>query len=164
MHQAISRKETRQLFWAPFVAVLREGIELALFLTAVMIASSSPLTWLGGVIGLVLAVATAWAVFASTLHLDLRRFFQVTGSILLAFAAGLVGRGVHAFVEIGWLPALANPVWNTATVLDDTSILGQIARSLLGYRNTPSLVEVIAYTAYLVVVLALVWHASRAPA
>ena len=163
MRQAISSNQTGELFWVPFVAVLREGIELALFLTAAVMASSAQQTWIGGLIGLVLAGAVAWGVFATTIRLDVRQFFQVTGAILLVFAAGLLARGIHEFVEVGWLPALVEHVWNTAVILDDQSTLGQVARSLLGYRSSPSLAELIAYVGYLATVLVLLWRASRAP-
>ncbi len=161
MREAIAGDQTGQLFWVPFVAVLREGIELALFLTAAVMASSAQQAWTGGLIGLVLAVAVVWSIFASIIRLNLGRFFQATGGILLIFAAGLVARGAHAFIEIGWLPALVEHIWNTAWALDDTSVLGQIAKSLFGYSNSPALSEVIAYVAYLLAVSVLLWRTNH---
>jgi high-affinity iron transporter len=163
VRQAVSREQNRGLFLVAFVAVLREGIELALFLTAAALASSERQSWTGGILGLAVAVAAGYALFASTVKLDVRRFFQVTGAILLLFAAGLVARSVHEFVEIGWLPALIEKVWDTAAVLNDQSVPGQVAKSLLGYSNSPTLAEVIGYTAYLAVVLSLLWRTSRKP-
>jgi len=162
VRQAVSGEPGRGLFIVSFVAVLREGIELALFLTAAAVTSSAWQTWGGGVLGLVLAAALGWAVFASTVRLDVRRFFQVTGAILLLFAAGLIARSVHELVELRWLPALVEHVWNTSAILSDQSTLGQIAGSLLGYRNSPSLSEVIGYAGYLALVLLLLWRMSRA--
>ncbi len=164
VRQAVSGEGSRGLFVVSFVSVLREGIELALFLTAAAVTSSAGQTWAGAVVGLALAVAAGWALFASTIRLDLRRFFQVTGVILLIFAAGLVARSVHEFVEIGWLPALVNNIWNTAWALSDGSTLGQVAESLFGYRSSPSLAEVIAYTGYLAAVLVLLWRLDRSAA
>lgn len=162
--RAIVDERGRGLFLVAFVAVLREGVELALFLTAAAVASSAQLTWIGGLLGVALAAAAGYALFASTARLDVRRFFQVTGILLLIFAAGLVARGVHEFVEIGWLPALVDNVWNTASMLGDQSALGQMAGSLLGYRSDPSLAEVLSYIGYLAVVLFLLGWTSRAPA
>ncbi len=163
VRQVVSSRHNGGLFVVAFVAVLREGIELALFLTAAAVTSSARQTWMGGVLGLALAVAFGWAVFASTVRLNLRRFFQVTGVILLVFAAGLVARGIHEFVELGWLPALMNSVWNTASALSDQSVLGQVAESLLGYRSSPTLAEVIGYIIYLAVALGLLWRTSHTP-
>lgn len=161
--RAIVDERGHGLFLVAFVAVLREGVELALFMAAAAVAGSAQLTWIGGLLGVALAAVAGYALFASTARLDVRRFFQVTGLILLVFAAGLVARGVHEFVEIGWLPALMNPVWNTASALNDRSALGQVAGSLLGYRSSPSLVEVISYMAYLTVVVVVLWWTSRMP-
>jgi high-affinity iron transporter len=161
VNRAMAGERGRGLFLVAFVAVLREGVELALFMTAAAVASSAQSTWIGGLLGVTLAAAAGYALFASTARLDVQRFFQVTGIILLIFAAGLVARGVHEFVEIGWLPALIDPVWNTASTLNDRSALGQVAGSLLGYRSNPSLAEVISYMGYLAVVLFLLGWTSR---
>ena len=163
VRQAISGEPGRGLFMVSFVAVLREGIELALFLTAATVSGSAMQTWSGGVLGLVVAVALGWAVLASTVRLDLGRFFQLTGAVLLVFAAGLIARSVHEFVELGWLPALMGHIWNTGAIVDDQSVLGQIVKSLFGYRNSPSLAEVIGYVLYLGVVLLLLWRTSYLP-
>jgi high-affinity iron transporter len=112
---------------------------------------------------LVVAVTLGWAVFASTVRLDLGRFFRLTGAVLIVFAAGLIARSVHEFVELGWLPALVKHIWNTGAILDEQSALGQLARSLLGYRNSPTLAEVIGYVIYLAIVLWMLWRASRPP-
>lgn len=160
---AISRGQGGALFLVAFVAVVREGIELALFLTAAAMASSANQAWAGGLLGLVLAAMLGWGIFASTLRLDLRRFFQVTGIILLLFAAGLVARGAHEFVQVGWVPALVGQVWNTGALLSDHSLLGQLASSLLGYQSSPSLAEVLAYVCYLVIVACALWLANREP-
>lgn len=161
VRQAISAGSERGLFMVSFVAVLREGIELALFLTAAVVTSSAQQTWVGAVLGLALAIALGWGFFASTVRLDVHRFFQVTGAILLVFAAGVVARSIHEFIELGWLPALIENVWNTAAFLSDESLPGQIAKSLVGYRSSPTLAEVIGYVAYLAVVLVLLGRMSR---
>ena len=163
VRRVVSGKAEHGLFAVSFIAVAREGIELALFLTAAAMATSAAQTWIGAGIGLALAVAFGWAVFASTVRLDVRRFFQVTGALLLIFAAGLVARSVHEFVEIGWLPALIQNVWNTTSTLNDRSALGQMAASLLGYRSSPSLAEVVSYTGYLATILLLLWRTGQAP-
>jgi len=159
VRQAISDPR-RGLFTVAFVAVLREGIELALFLTAA--AATTLQLWIGGGLGLALAIVLGWALFASTVKLDVRRFFQVTGAILLVFAAGLVARSIHEFVELGWLPALVNNVWSTY-FLSEESALGQVTQSLLGYQSSPSLSEVIGYVGFLVIVSVLVWRVNRTP-
>jgi high-affinity iron transporter len=146
-----SRVGKLPIFLVAFVAVLREGIELALFLTASVFASSVAQTLAGAVIGLALAAFTGWVLFRTTFRLNLKRFFQVTSVLLVIFAAGLVAHGTHEFNEVGLIPAIVEPVWDTNLLLDETSILGQILKTLFGYNGNPSLSEVISYLTYFTV-------------
>ena len=142
------------LFGLAFVAVLREGVELALFLTAAVFASTSThLTLLGALLGLATAVLLGWLLFKSTVRLDLRRFFQVTGILLVVFAAGLVVRAVGELVIAGWLPPLIDHLWDLGKVLSEDSLLGQSLGVLFGYTASPNLVQMLAYLAYFIAVL-----------
>ena len=158
------------IFWFAFVAVVREGVELALFITAAFFTGDQSQlttniiqTLAGTILGLGTAILLGWTLFATTVRLDLRRFFQVTGILLILFAAGLVAHGVHEFNEVGWVPAVIEPVWNMNPILDETSLLGQLLRTLFGYNGNPSLTEIIAYVAYLIVV-SIFWRREDAPA
>jgi high-affinity iron transporter len=146
------------LFSLAFLAVVREGIELALFLTAAALTAGTQSTIIGGLLGLAAAIFLGWSIFASTVRLDLRRFFQVTGVLLLLFAAGLVGHGVHEFNEVGWIPNVIEHVYNLNPILDENSTAGVMLKALLGYNGNPSLTETLSYVAYLgAVILALRW-------
>ncbi len=138
------------LFSLAFLAVLREGIELSLFLVVIAMQSGAESTLLGGLAGLAAAVAIGWGLYTATLRLNLRRFFAVTGTLLVLFAAGLIGHATHEFVEAGLLPALSSPIWDTGRVLADDSPVGLILRALFGYNADPTLSETLAYLAYLV--------------
>jgi high-affinity iron transporter len=156
------------LFSIAFLAVLREGIELALFLTAAAFTSTATATLIGGLVGLAGAAVAGWLLFATTRKLNISAFFSVTSILLMIFAAGLVAHGVHEFNEIGWVPPVVEHVWDLNPVLDEASDLGQIFKALFGYNGNPSLTEVLAYLSYWIVVsLALLWaraQTARLPA
>ena len=146
------------LFALAFLAVVREGIELALFLTAAAFTAGTRSTIVGGLLGLAAAVVLGWLLYASTIRLDLRRFYRVTGLLLLLFAAGLVAHAVHEFNELGWVPGLIDHVWDLNPILDENSAVGVMLKALLGYNGNPALTEVMAYLAYVgTVLLALKW-------
>ena len=147
--QAMIEHNGRGIFALAFFAVLREGVELALFLLAVEKASSPLQTYSGAIIGLAVAVFAGWMIFNSTKKLSLNRFFQVTNVMLVIFAAGMVATGVHEYTEAGILPALINPVWDTGFILPDTSELGLLLKALIGYHSAPTLAEVLAYLTFL---------------
>jgi len=143
------------LFGLVFVAVMREGIETALFLTAAAFSVSPVQTLIGGMLGLAGAVALGWLMFAAGTRLNVRAFFRVTGILLLLFAAGLVAQGVHELQEAGLLPTFIAHVWDINPILDENTLAGQFLKSLLGYNGNPSLEEVVAYSLYFVIVGAL---------
>jgi high-affinity iron transporter len=152
VHKAAFEGGKRGLFALAFLAVLREGIELALFLVASVFASDVQGTLIGAFLGLGTAILLGWSLFATTARLDLRRFFQVTGFLLILFAAGLVAHGVHEFNEAGLIPSVIEHVWDVNPILDENSTLGSMFKALFGYNGNPSLTEVLAYFAYFVAI------------
>lgn len=136
------------LFFLAFMAVLREGVELALFLTAAAFAISTESTLVGGILGLLAAVVAGWFLFSTTSQLKISMFFRVSSLILIVFAAGLVAHGVHEFNEVGWIPPVLEHVWNLNPILDENSGAGEFLKTLVGYNGNPSLSEVIAYIGY----------------
>ena len=160
--QRSSQFGRRAIFFVAFVAVLREGIELALFLAASVFVSTSLQTMVGAFLGLGTAILLGWSIFASTVRLDLRRFFQVTGVMLVIFAAGLFAHGVHAFTEIHWIPSIVDRVWDLTAFISEESTLGQLLGALFGYNPSPTLSEMIAYVAYFAAIgLGLQWSNQR---
>ena len=153
VEQAATSNSGKALFGLAFLAIVREGIELALFLTAAQFATDGQSTLLGAALGLATAALLGWLIFVSTIRLNLRAFFQVTGFLLILFAAGLVAHGVHEFNEIGWIPSIVEHVWDTNAVLDEKSNLGLMLKALFGYNGNPSLTEVFAYFTYFAAIL-----------
>jgi len=152
---AISSGGTYALVALAFVAVIREGVETALFLIPVVSFNGSGVdTLAGGVLGLAGAIVTGWAIFVAGRRVNLRRFFTVTGTILIFVAAGLVAFAVHEFGEAG-LIANTGAAFDLGAVLSDTSPLGSILHGLFGYRSAPTVLELVGYLAYLVPVLVL---------
>lgn len=168
VNKAAASTGRRAIFWLAFVAVVREGIELALFLTAAFfvgeqsdITSNVIQTLAGAILGLGTAALLGWTLFATTVRLDLRRFFQVTGFVLILFAAGLVAHGVHEFNEVGWIPSVIEHVWDVNAIVDENSLFGQLLKTLFGYNGNPSLTEMIAYFAYLGTIIGVLRYSSR---
>uniref|UniRef100_A0A7C4KG29 Iron transporter n=1 Tax=Anaerolinea thermolimosa TaxID=229919 RepID=A0A7C4KG29_9CHLR len=155
--QAVGRSGQRALFALAFLAVFREGVELALFLLATRFASSPLQTIIGALLGLAGAVILGWMMFNSSRRLNLQQFFTVTSILLILFAAGLVGHAVHEFNELGWIPAIIDPVYNLNPLLPEQSFVGDILKALFGYNGNPSLTETIAYLGYFGILLVITW-------
>jgi high-affinity iron transporter len=153
--KALGRHAWWEIFFLSFASVMRDGIELALFLLAARFASNSLQTFLGAMIGLAVAAALGWGIFTTGLKLNIKRFFWITNLFLILFAAGLIGRSIHEFNEAALLPAGVDMVWNISAILSEDSTIGQIFTALLGYSSSPSLSMVIGYIAYLVAMISM---------
>jgi high-affinity iron transporter len=152
VRMAATQGQNWGLFGIAFFAVLREGIETALFLTAAAMNASTQETMIGGLAGIFTAVILGWGLFASTIRLDVRRFFLLSSALMIFFAAGLFAHGIHEFNEAGLIPSVINPLWDINHILDEESTLGSILKALFGYNGNPSLTEVLAYSGYFITV------------
>ena len=160
-NQATLGKGQKALFALAFLAVFREGIELALFLLAARLTSSPLQTITGALLGLISAGILGWILFTSTMKLSLRNFFGATNILLIIFAAGLVGLGVHEFNEAGVIPSVIEQVWDFNGILSDKSEMGLLLKALVGYNGNPSLTEVGAYISYLAVLVVILMTQRR---
>jgi high-affinity iron transporter len=152
---ALTEGSTLALVILAFVAVIREGVETVLFMIPILSFQGTGIdTVIGGVGGLAVAVAFGWAIFVLGVRINLRRFFTITGVILIFVAAGLVAFAVHEFGEAG-LIANTGTAFDLNRILPDNGPLGSVLRGLFGYRSAPTPLEVVAYVVYLVPVLLL---------
>lgn len=152
---AISDGGTLALVMLAFVSVIREGVETVLFLIPIASFNGSGIdTLFGGLAGLAVAIGVGWAIFVAGRRINLRRFFTVTGAILIFVAAGLVAFAVSELGNAG-LYANTGLAFDLGGVLADTSPLGSVLHGLFGYRSAPTPLELLGYVAYLVPVLIL---------
>jgi high-affinity iron transporter len=134
-------------------AVLREGVETVLYLKATSVASGEN-QMLGGFIGIIIALILGYVMFRYTLKFSLTTIFNVTGVLLIAFAAGMVAYGIHEFQEVGWIPQYSfDPIFNISHILDHKSTVGSVLRAMFGYSSRPTLWELIGYVGYIGFVL-----------
>jgi len=151
------------LFALVFVSVLREGIETVIFLGAASF-TSTDYSLVGALGGLLLAGLLGYAIFAGSMRLDLAKFFTVTSILLILFAAGLAAHGVHELQEAGMIPVVVEHIWDinpalnpngSYPLLHENGSLGSVLKALFGYDGNPSLLEVVTYLAYLLLVFVL---------
>jgi high-affinity iron transporter len=145
------------IFLLAFLGVLREGIELSIYLLAASLSSSTLQVVIGAALGLSAAALLGWMLFATSKRISLPKFFKATNVVMVVFAGGLIGLSLQAFNTAGWIPVIIPHVWNINAFLSDQSTLGEILKSLFGYRSNPSLSEVMGYFGYYVVLLVVIY-------
>jgi high-affinity iron transporter len=154
----------RALAAVAFLAVLREGIEAALFLIAAATEDTGWSVLIGGFLGLAIASVVAWLVYYGGRSLPMKAFFTVTGVVLIVFAAGLASRTVLFLQGAGDLGSFSlNGVYDLRQYawLTQSSEVGKFLAAMFGWDPRPSLEQVVVYLAYLIPVLALFLRPQR---
>jgi high-affinity iron transporter len=137
-----------------FVAVLREGIESALFMLSTTVGEkSSSGAFVGGLIGTAIAAGVGYLVYRGSRKVNLRVFFRVTGVLIILFAAGLVSKGLHEFQEMGSIGTVSEHVYDVSSVTalnPDASTTGEFLKGLFGWSAAPSIEMLAVYFAFLI--------------
>jgi high-affinity iron transporter len=148
-----------------FVSVIREGLETALlFYTAAQGATSTLTPLLAISAGIVTSVLLGLGLYAGASRADLSRFFTVSGVLLIFVAAGIFKYGIHDFQEAGVLGGGERLAFDITGVLDPSSWYGAAISGMFNITGAPSVLETLAYVAYLVPVLAVFLWPARTPA
>jgi len=146
-----------------FLAVGREGVETALFMVGYAEAKT-PWPLIGLITGVLIAGAIAYAMYRGALSINLSKFFQYTGVFLIVVAAGILSYGVGALQTVGWLPGLADRAFDISSWFNWSSWYGEVIQGIFNVTPTPTVLQLLGWSTYLVVVLGLFLRPTRAPA
>jgi len=149
-------------------AVLREGFEVVLFISAKFQEGIVPAV--GALGGIMTAAIVGVALFKFGVKINIGAFFKVMGVFLLLIVSGLVISALGHFDTAIKILAQSQPslcffydhlaiekscilgdmVWNLREVLPDKKFPGIILHSLFGYKDRLFLVQAIAYLGFLI--------------
>ena len=156
LHARIDRAVERSpeaVAMVAFVAVAREGFETVLFLLGAETASASGAqVVVGGLIGLGIAAVVGFLVFLGGGRVDIKRFFNWTGLLLILFAAGLAAKAVHEFRELFGLEGTwySKPVWEITEGPLASGFTYDLLKGLFGWSADPERIRVAAYLAFVI--------------
>ncbi|MGQ5522023.1 FTR1 family iron permease [Chitinimonas sp. PSY-7] len=145
------------------LAIAREGSETVIFLWGLGSAQQGlQIAAFAGsaLLGFILAFATFWLLQLGGKVFSWRAFFRFSEAMLLLLAGGLLVGSIERMISFGWLPALADPIWHSAWLLDDSTSVGSLAANLTGYRAQPALTTLLCLAAYWLLML---WLLRRRP-
>jgi len=142
----------RALFLVAFFAVLREGIETALFLVAAATGTGTSDILVGGALGLAGAAALGVLVYQGGRKVPLQQFFKITGYLIIVFAAGLAAKGIMFLQASGDLGSVNYAFYDLTGVrwLTSSSEVGKFLAGIFGWDPRPSLEQVVVWLAVLV--------------
>ncbi len=150
--EAAGRSSPAALGLLVYALIVREGVETALLLYAGSAVGAAASYWTGTVAGLGAAAIAGYLVARGSSRLAMPTFFRLSGLVLILFAAGLVSNGLAELHDHGILRGLS-AVWDTSGVLPHSSLFGGFLKALLGYDDSPSLLQVVVYGGYVLAAL-----------
>jgi high-affinity iron transporter len=106
----------------------------------------------GTLTGLATACVLGVVLYRGSRHIHIRVFFDVTGALIILFAAGLVAKTVLFVQGAGDLGTLNNAVYDLTSVrwLTVETQAGRFLGGIFGWDPRPSLEQVVGYLLYLV--------------
>nr|WP_166640166.1 iron uptake transporter permease EfeU [Amycolatopsis sp. SID8362] len=146
-----------------FLAVGREGLETAVFFySAVQTAQSDTVQPLiGFAIGIAAAVVLAWLLYKGAVRFNLGKFFTITGVLLVFVAAGVLGYGLHDLQEAAFLPGIDTLAFDASGTLPETSWYGALLKGIFNYSQQTTVLQAVAWVAYVAIVLPLFLKPSK---
>ncbi len=154
-----------KIFGLVTAAVLQEGLETVIFIAAQF--QQSVGAAVGAIAGVVAAGGMGLLLFQFGVKINVRRFFQVVGAILLVVVAALVVSVLKHLDAVVLLLSQANPawawlcsaagdscvlgpqLWDWSATLSDRELPGVLLKTLLGYRDRLYLAQAIGYSLFL---------------
>jgi high-affinity iron transporter len=161
---ALAQGSTMALVVMAFLAVLREGFETAVFLLALTQASgNAALSFLGAVLGILVAAGIGYGIYKGGVRLNLSRFFRITGIVLVIVAAGLVMSTLHTAFEAHWISFGQQRALDLSWLVVQGTPLYSLFSGVLGVQPYPTVIEVTGWLVYAVPMLAYVlWPRTAA--
>ena len=158
------------VFGLIFIAVLREGFETVIFVSAQFQQGLTPA--LGALAGLLGAAIIGALLFKWGVKIDIRQFFKFMGILLLLIVAGLAVSALKHFDQAAAILSqtdsqyaaicvyfdrtaqlhsciLGPLVWDAAAILPDRQFPGILLKALFGYRDRLYLIQAIGYITFL---------------
>ncbi|HDR9135150.1 TPA: FTR1 family protein, partial [Burkholderia vietnamiensis] len=134
-----------------------EGSEAVLFLYGIAAGDpgQTPQMIAGGLLGVLGGAGLGYAMYAGLLQIPLKRLFSVTNVLIVLLAAGMASQCVGFLLAAGLVPSWGDAVWDTSWLLKESSVVGKALHALIGYTARPAGIQIAAYVATLVAIVAL---------
>ena len=168
------------LFALTFFAIFREGVEVVLFMYAILIQSDG-LSIGGSILGSLVALMIGYSIFIQGKKVPLKKFFNVTSILLIFVCAGLVAYGVHEFEEAFYTKDEMKKmeIWNIndsgpvfgfniddngspKPLFSDKGAVGQLFKGFFGYNGNPTTTEILSWL-FTLILVSFMWRKAGQP-
>lgn len=134
------------------VAVLREGSEVVLFLYGIAAGGGASVGGMlaGGALGVLGGAATSYLMYRGLLAIPAHRLFAATTGLITLLAAGLAAQAAAFLQAAGVVTFWTTPLWDTSAILSDSSTLGRLFKTIIGYTDRPDGLQLVVWLAVVV--------------
>jgi high-affinity iron transporter len=168
LEKEMAQQVARHSWWGALfiitIAIAREGSEIVVFLSGQIMQLNSH-NYAGFCIAVLIGIAvsalTFYAFILTSRFIQWKKFFTITGIILLFLAISLLMRavedGTNMLLEhdISISDFLISPAWDTSYLIDDSGLIGSFTSSLFAYRSQPMWISVITFGVFWLLMAAL---------
>lgn len=146
-----------------FFAVLREGLETAVFLLAAFQAADNELAaGFGALLGILTAVVIGLGLYRGGLRINLARFFKITSVVLVVVAGGLLASAAHTAHEAAWLNSFQGQALDLSWLVVPGTVTSSLLTGMLGLQPLPTYAEVGIWLIYVIpMLLYVLWPQPR---
>lgn len=146
-----------------FFAVIREGLETAIFMFPSSQASgSTSQSVFGLVLGLAISVIAGYGTFKGVIKLNIGKVFQVVGAMLIVVAAGVLTYGIHELQEAGVIGFGTTTAFDITSAINPEGLIGSLLKGFISFRGTASTLEAFVWVTFVAIVGSLYLSKLRA--
>ena len=127
------------------LAILREGSEILVYLSGFVYQTEEfPAVGVGASIGFGIGLSTGIIAYYTLVKLPGKWSILLPLALLAIFAGSMASQATLELSQADWLPYTAM-LWDSSSLISESSIMGQLLYALFGYEATPSAAQVAAY-------------------
>lgn len=136
------------------VIILREGIEIFLFVYGAILTKQLEISQI--IMAIILAIAISLpinlALYFGLLKIPYKYLFKVTTIILTLLAAGMAARIGNLLIATDLVSYGVYPLWDSSSLISNNSLTGEILHNIFGYDAQPNLIEVLMYLGTILII------------
>lgn len=134
------------------LSVLREGAEIVMFTYSAFVTGGKIFDLaVGSLFGVCAGATIGVIIYYGLMKVPTRQIFAVTSWMLVLLTAGMVSHAFGYLTAAGKVPEIVPAVWDTSGLMSEDSLLGHVFSVLTGYTARPSGMQILMYTATLLV-------------
>ena len=139
-------------------------MEIILFLRGIYSAGSTATDLaLGSIIGAASGITLGLLLYNGLLKMHVKHFFNVINIMLVLLAAGMASQLANYLNSADLIEILSKQIWDSSWLINESSIIGKISHSILGYSSKPTQLQVIFYGTSIAITSMLLMKSKRLP-